>query len=265
MDWLTALILGIVQGLTEFLPVSSSGHLEMARALLGENKLPEENLALTVWLHGGTALATLVVFRKDIGAIVTGALKKRGAEQRRYVAMIALSMVPAVVVGLGWEEQLSQLFAGHLLLVGSCLLFTAVLLYWAHVAHRREGQLAPWKALIVGIAQAIAILPGVSRSGATIGASLLLGINRNEAARFSFLMVVPLILGKMARDLLNMGTEPGATTMNLPILIGFLAALLVGIGACLWMIRLVQHSKLSWFALYCALVGTTAIVIDLAS
>lgn len=198
-----AIILGIIQGLTEFLPVSSSGHLELANALLKNNQLGEENMQMTVVLHFATALSTLVVFRKDVGEILSGLFDRSDHTQLHFSLKIILSMIPAAVIGVAFDDVLDQLFTGNILLIGAMLLVTALLLFLADKA-KSTGKSVSWTdAFIIGIAQAIAILPGISRSGATISTSVLLQIDRSKAARFSFLMVVPLILGKMAKDLLD--------------------------------------------------------------
>lgn len=257
MSILEAIILGIVQGLTEFLPVSSSGHIELAKSLLGQD-LGEQNMLMTVTLHAATALSTIVVFRKEVQQIFTGLLQFKNNEQFMFSLKIIVSMIPAVIVGLTMEDAIDSLFDGNLLLVGSMLLVTAILLILADRAKHTNKPVGFKSAIIVGIAQAIAILPGISRSGATISTSVLLGIDRNRAARFSFLMVVPLILGKMAKDILDgafleQGVQIGALS------IGFIAAFFSGMVACTWMIALVQKSKLSWFAIYCVVVGLLAI------
>lgn len=253
MDFWSALLLGIVQGVTEFLPVSSSGHLELAKVMLGET-VQEEGLLFTIILHTATALSTLIVFRKDIGELLTGLLEFKNNESWRFALLIIVSMVPAAIVGLFLEDQIARLFDGNLLLVGGALLVTALLLRLADRPFVGEYSLNTKNAIIIGLAQAIAILPGISRSGSTIATAVLLGIDREKAARFSFLMVIPLIVGSMLKSILD---YDGATTeiSVLPLAVGFLAALLTGIVACRWMIALVKRSQLSYFALYCLLVG----------
>ncbi|WP_291778233.1 undecaprenyl-diphosphate phosphatase [Cecembia sp.] len=258
MEIIDALILGIVQGLTEFLPVSSSGHLELGAALLGSDKLPEESLMFTVVLHFATALATLLVFRKDIAEILTGLIKREWNEETQFSSKIILSMVPAVIVGLFFEEKLEQFFGGKIVFVGSMLLVTALLLFLADKAKNTDRGVSFPNAIIVGLAQAVAMLPGISRSGATISASVLLGIDKNKAARFSFLMVVPLIFGKIAKDLLDGGLVFSEDTFGY-LAVGFIAAFISGYFACVWMIALVRKSKLTYFAIYCTIVGLIAI------
>jgi undecaprenyl-diphosphatase len=195
LETLDAIILGIIQGLTEFLPVSSSGHLELGKAILGDESIPEESLLFTVVLHFATALSTLVVFRKDVAEIIGGLLKFKNNEETRFSIKIIISMIPAVLVGLFFEEQLEQLFGGNILLVGAMLIVTAILLYFADKAKNTEKNVSQSNAFVIGIAQAIAMIPGISRSGATISTSVLLGNDKTKAARFSFLMVVPLRFG----------------------------------------------------------------------
>ncbi|MCE7056731.1 undecaprenyl-diphosphate phosphatase [Algoriphagus sp. AGSA1] len=262
MEIIDAIILGIIQGLTEFLPVSSSGHLELGKAILGENKMPAEGLMFTVVVHFATALSTIVVFRKDIGEILGGLFRFQWNEETQFVTKIILSMIPAAIVGLVFEEQLETLFGGQIVFVGCMLILTAVLLYLADRAKFTNQPVTFWQAIIVGVAQAIAILPGISRSGATISTSVLLGIDKGKAARFSFLMVVPLILGKIAKDIL--GGDLSMETEGFGYLsAGFLAAFIAGIIACTWMIKLVRNSKLSYFSIYCLIVGIIAIVAGL--
>ena len=203
MEIIDAIILGIIQGLTEFLPVSSSGHLEIGKAILGDNSVPKESLLFTVVLHFATALSTMVIFRKDILLIIKGVLKFEWNEDLQFISKIALSMVPAVIVGVFFEEELEQLFNGNILLVGCMLIVTAVLLFLADKAKDTQKKVSFSNAFVIGISQAIAMLPGISRSGATISTSVLLGNDKTKAARFSFLMVVPLIFGKIAKDLFD--------------------------------------------------------------
>ena len=258
MDGLDALILGIIQGLTEFLPVSSSGHLELGKAILGANSIPKESLLFTVVLHFATALSTLVVFKNDVLDIIRGILKFQWNEELQFVVKIALSMVPAAMVGLYLEEELEQLFGGQILLVGCMLVVTAILLLCADRAKNTNKGVSFSNAFLIGIAQAIAILPGISRSGATISTSVILGNDKTKAARFSFLMVIPLIFGKIAKDLLSGDiTYDSANFSSLGI--GFIAAFVSGLFACTWMIALVKRSKLSYFAIYCMVVGVIAI------
>ena len=259
MDIFDAVILGIIQGLTEFLPVSSSGHLELGKAILGDTSVPEESLLFTVVLHFATALSTIVVFRKDILEIIGGLLSFKWNEETQFSLKIIVSMIPAVLVGLLFEEQLEALFGGNILFVGFMLLITALLLWLADKAKNTGKKVSYSNAFVIGVAQAIAMLPGISRSGATISTSVLLGNDKTKAARFSFLMVVPLIFGKIAKDLLSGELTQSSADFSI-LAVGFVAAFLAGLVACTWMIALVKKSKLSWFAVYCFVVGLAAII-----
>ena len=203
MTFFEAIVLGIVQGLTEFLPVSSSGHLELTKAIVGDSSVPEESLMMTVLLHAATALSTIVIFRKDIKELIVGLFQFKNNKEFEYSLKIILSMIPAVALGILFEEEMKTLFGGQILLVGLMLVATGTLLFLADKAKNTLKDVSTSNALVIGIAQAIAILPGISRSGGTISASVLLGIDRQKAARFSFLMVVPLILGKMGKDIFS--------------------------------------------------------------
>jgi len=259
LDLLDAVILGIIQGLTEFLPVSSSGHLELGKSILGDTSVREESLLFTVVLHFATALSTLVIFRKDVFEILKGLFSFKWNEETQFSLKIIISMLPAVIVGLLFEEQLEALFGDNILVVGFMLIITALLLWLADKAKDTGKKVSYSNAFIIGVAQAIAMLPGISRSGATISTSVLLGNDKTKAARFSFLMVVPLIFGKIAKDLL--GGELTSTSTDLTALaVGFIAAFIAGLVACTGMISLVKKSKLSWFAIYCFVVGIAAII-----
>ena len=262
MDAIDSIILGIIQGLTEFLPVSSSGHLELAKAILGNNSLPKESLIFTVTLHFATALSTMVVFRKDILSILKGVLKFQWNDDLQFISKIVVSMIPAVIIGLFFEEQFEALFNANILLVGCMLIVTGILLFLADKAKNTNKKVSFKNAFLIGISQAIAMIPGISRSGATISTSVLLGNDKTKAARFSFLMVIPLIFGKIAKDILsgNISME----NQNITALsVGFIAAFVAGLFACTWMIALVRKSKLSYFAIYCLIVGTIAMVFSL--
>ena len=258
MGWFEAVILGIIQGLTEFLPVSSSGHLEIAKFIFGGNTVPAQSMLMTVVLHGATALSTLVVFRKEVIQIFKGLFQFKWNEETIFSLKIVISMIPAVFVGLYYNDLLESMFDGQLLLVGAMLLVTAVLLVFADRAKTTNKEVGYFESIVIGIAQAIAILPGISRSGATISTSVLLKIDRSEAARFSFLMVVPLILGKMAQDILS-GEISVDSSMVFPLSLGFIMAFITGVLACTWMIKLVKNAKLSYFGIYCAIVGLITI------
>jgi undecaprenyl-diphosphatase len=266
MEAIDAIILGIIQGFTEFLPVSSSGHLELGKAILGDTSTADESLLFTVVLHFATALSTIVVFRKDIWTLLKGLFEFKWNEETQFVSKIVISMIPVVIVGLLLEDFLksllvkNSLFEGYtpVIFVGFTLLCTAVLLWLADKAKDTEKKVSILDSLLIGISQAIATLPGISRSGSTISTSVLLGNDKSKAARFSFLMVIPVIFGLIAKDL--MSGEITSNTENLGTLsIGFAAAFISGLIACSWMIKLVKKSKLSYFAIYCLVVGLIAI------
>lgn len=258
MEIIDAIILGIIQGLTEFLPVSSSGHLELGKAILGADSLPEESLLFTVILHFATALSTLLVFRKDVGEILKGLFQFKWNEETQFSLKIIISMIPAALIGFFLQDFLEVFFDGAIIIVGIMLLITAVLLYLADLAKTTEKGVSYRSAFVIGMAQAVAILPGISRSGATISAAVLLGVDKTKSARFSFLMVVPLILGKVAKDILS-GDISFVGDQAAAMGVGFLAAFVTGIAACTWMIKLVKQSKLTYFAIYCLVVGLIAI------
>lgn len=257
MEIIKALILGIVQGLTEFLPVSSSGHLEITKWLFNDDSLAQESLLMTVVVHAATALATLVVFRKEVGEILADLFRFEWNEGTKFSMLIILSMIPAALVGILFDDLLEALFDRQIVLVALMLLVTAALLWLADRAKTSEKTVNWRDAFLVGVAQAVAILPGISRSGATIATSVLLGIDRDRAARFSFLMVVPLILGKMAKDLLE--GDLTATEQPLALSVAFVSAFFTGIMACLWMIKLVRQAKLRYFSYYCIAVAVLAL------
>ena len=259
MNSLEAVVLGIIQGLTEFLPVSSSGHLELTKVILGDSSVPEESLAFTVVLHFATALSTVVIFRKEVLEIFKGLFQFKWNEETQFSTKIIISMIPAVFVGLLFEEEIASLFGGQIMLVGFMLFVTGLLLLLADRAKDTTKNVSFLNALIVGVSQAIAILPGISRSGATISTSVLLGIDRTKAARFSFLMVVPLNVGKMLKDVAG-GEFQLSASEALPLIVGFVAAFVSGLLACKWMIALVKKSKLTYFAIYCTIVGAIAVI-----
>jgi len=262
MDVLDAIILGIIQGLTEFLPVSSSGHLEIGKVILGESTVPEESMLLTVILHAATALSTIVIFRKDILEILKGFFQFKWNEEFQFSLKIILSMIPAAFIGVLFNDEIEALFSGNLTLVGAMLLITGLLLLLADKAKNTDKKVSFKSAFIIGISQAIAIMPGISRSGATISTSVMLGVDREKSARFSFLMVVPLILGKMAKDILS-GEISYSSSSIIPLSAGFIAAFITGLFACTWMISLVKKSKLTWFAIYCFVVGIISLTYTL--
>lgn len=262
MSEIEAIILGIIQGLTEFLPVSSSGHLELAKFIMGDDSLPKESMLMTVVLHFATALSTVVIFRKEILEILQGLFQFKWNEEFRFSLKIIISMIPAAVIGVTFNDQLEVFFSGKILLVGCLLLLTGALLFLADKAKNTTKTVGFGHSLIIGISQAIAILPGISRSGATISTSVLLGIDREKAARFSFLMVVPLIFGKIAKDAMS-DEFLSSSISTLSLSLGFIFAFATGLLACTWMIKLVKSSKLSYFSIYCFAIGTIAIIYSL--
>jgi undecaprenyl-diphosphatase len=258
MDWLQALILGLLQGLAEFLPISSSGHLEIGHKLLGVRA--EENLSFTVLVHGATVLSTIVIFYKEIGKLITGLFCFHWNDETKYILKIALSMIPVLVIGLLFEDQIESLFTGSLILVGAMLLVTAGLLAFTHFARDQGRKIHYLDAILIGIAQAVAVLPGISRSGATISTALLLGNMKKDAARFSFLMVLLPIIGANTLKLMDKDGGFARSAEPLPLVVGFLAAFISGLLACRWMLSIVQKGKLTWFALYCFIIGSIAII-----
>ena len=260
MSILQAIILGIIQGLTEFLPVSSSGHLELGKAMFDLHLDGADSLTFDVIVHSGTALSTIVVFRKDIANIIKGLIKFKWNEEWKFAVNILISMVPAAFIGLLFQDQIEFLFENQILLVGGMLIITGLLLFLADKAKRSDRKVKKMDAVIIGISQAIAILPGISRSGATISTSVLLGIDREKAARFSFLMVLPLIIGKSLLDLKAIYQGDLSTNgIGTPqLLVGFIFAFVAGLLACTWMINLVKKAKLHGFAYYCFAVGIAA-------
>ena len=259
MDWIEAFILGVIQGLTEFLPVSSSGHLELAKLILPSQYTGESSMLMTVVLHFATALSTVVIFRKELLQIIKGLLQFQWNDASKFSVKIIISMIPAALVGVFFDDIIESFFNGAVLLVGSMLLVTGGLLFLADKTKNTTKEVSFGHSIIIGISQAIAILPGISRSGATIGTSVLLGIDREKAARFSFLMVVPLIFGKIAKDVLS--DKFSLESIDIASLsIGFLAAFITGLIACTWMISLVKKSKLVYFSFYCFIVGTAAVI-----
>ncbi len=259
MDYLDSLILGIIQGLTEFLPVSSSGHLELGKSILGDNSLPKESMIFTVVLHFATALSTIVVFIKDIIEIIKELLKFEWNSNTQFIFKIIISMLPAALIGVFFETELESLFSNNIVLVGAMLIITGLLLILADRAQNTSKNVSFKNAFTVGVAQAVAILPGISRSGATISTAVLLGIDKTKAARFSFLMVIPLIFGKIFKDIFS-GELSYENAQITSLGIGFIAAFVSGLLACTWMIRLVKNSQLKYFAYYCAVVGIIAIL-----
>ena len=262
MSALESLILGIIQGLTEFLPVSSSGHLELAKAVFGYDYVQKQSLLITLNLHVATAMSTVFVFRKDIWLIFSDVFSFRKGESLDLSMKILISMIPAILIGLFFEDFISSLFDGKVLLVGIMLTITAILLYLADQINENNNTIGFKNAFLIGLMQAVAIIPGVSRSGATIALAVFLKINRDKAARFSFLMVIPLIFGSMAKSLLE-GNMFDESLNIMPLVIGFLSAFITGIFACKWMVTLVKKSQLKYFSFYCMIIGLISITYSL--
>ena len=257
MDTLQAILLGIVQGITEFLPVSSSGHLQIAKELLGVEL--ENNITFDVTLHAATVLSTIVVLWQELWRLVKGCFSRRFTEEQAYVLKVILSMIPAGVVGVFFADQIEALFSS-LWFVGLMLLLTAALLSFAYYAKpRQKSEISYRDAFIIGIAQAAATMPGLSRSGSTIATGLLLGNEKSSVAHFSFIMVIPVILGKMLLDILS-GEMAAIAVPTEALVSGFLAAFISGALACKFMIEIVKRGKLIWFALYCAIVGLICLI-----
>jgi len=260
MDWLEALILGLIQGLTEFLPVSSSGHLELGKAILGTDV--QDSLRFTVVVHGATVLSTIFVFNKDLWQLLKGLFAFRWNDETKYIFRILISMLPVALIGVFFKDEVKEFFSGgNVVFVGSMLLITSLLLASTYIVKQGDKKISVLSAFIIGIAQAFAVLPGISRSGATIATGLLLGNKRVLIAKFSFLMVLIPIIGENLLDLFsgNMASESGSGGIT-PLLIGFFAAFISGLIACKWMIRIVKKGKLIYFAIYCFLVGIIAIL-----
>jgi len=260
MDTLQSLILGIVQGLTEYLPISSSGHLAIGSALFGVEA--DDNLAFTIAVHVATVLSTLVVLRKEVTWIFRGAFSRELNEQNRYLIAILIAIIPVAVVGLFFRDAVEEVFGSGLLIVGTMLMVTALLLTFAYYATPRKKERISYKdAFIIGLSQALAVLPGLSRSGTTIATGLLLGNKKETLAQFSFFIVIPPVLGEMLLDILKMAKGEAAFggIGFVPLLVGFVAAFVSGCIACRWMIDIVKKGKLVWFAIYCAAAGLLTI------
>ncbi len=258
-----AIILGIVQGLTEFLPVSSSGHIELGSVLLRlESK---ENLLFSIAVHAATALSTIVIFRHELWSLTTNVLKFQWNDETKWSAKIILSMIPVGVIGVLFEDEITQLFSGRVVLVGSMLIVTGSLLSFTYFNKEHNKEINYLSAFIIGIAQSIAIMPGISRSGATIATALLLKVRREEAAKFSFIMVLIPIMGASLLKIKDFVDNP-QLSMDIPaisLIGGFIAAFISGLIACRWMINIVKNGKLIYFAIYCFLIGSIAIISQL--
>ena len=264
MSWIQALILGLIQGLTEYLPVSSSGHLAIGQALFGLED-GEANLTFTVLLHIATVLSTVVILWSEIVWIIKDLFKWKWNEGTQYVVNILISMIPVAIVGLFFKDKIEEVFGSGLLIVGIMLIVTATLLTFSYFAKPRQKEhISPVHAFVIGIAQACAVMPGLSRSGSTIATGLLLGNKKEKLAQFSFLMVIPPILGEALldiKDIFEVGFSEAMSGLSpAAALVGFLAAFISGCFACKWMINIVKKGKLIWFAVYCFIVGGIAII-----
>lgn len=259
MDTLQAILLGIVQGITEFLPVSSSGHLQIAKELLGVRL--EENLSFDVTLHAATVLSTIVVLWPEVRHLLRGLFRKGMNEEKSYILKLLLSMIPIGIVGFAFKDQLNDLLESRAILavVGTMLLLTAALLAFAYYAKPRQKERISYRdAFLIGLAQACAAMPGLSRSGSTIATGLLLGNKKAAVAQFSFLMVLAPIMGETLLEMLDGGLT--ASVGTLPLAAGFLASFLTGCAACKFMIEVVKRGRLIWFAIYCALAGVVSLL-----
>lgn len=262
MSWFEALILGLLQGFTEYLPVSSSGHLEIGNALFGTSGA--DNLMFGIVVHAATVLSTLVVLWPEINKLLRGLFRFTYNEETVYLLKIGVSMIPVLIVGLFFKDSVEKMFGNGLLLVGIMLVVTALLLTFSFVAKPRQREtISWWNAFLIGLSQAVAVLPGLSRSGATIATGLLLGNKKEHVAKFSFLMVIIPILGEAFLELVSGDMADTATIPTASLVVAFVAAFVSGTIACKWMLTLVQKGKLIWFALYCALLGISTVVYSL--
>ena len=257
MSWFEGIILGLIQGLTEFLPVSSSGHLAIAKALFG---IETGDLAFEIAVHAATVLSVVVAFWSDIVALFKGLFKFKYNAETRYILMICLSMIPIFIVGVFFKDQVEAIFGGGLTVIGCALLVTALLLALSQTIKPKQKDLGYGSALIMGLAQAVAVIPGLSRSGTTIATGLLCGVKRDQVTRFSFLMVLVPILGEAFLSLVG-GDFAESSAGAVPLLLGFVTAFASGLLACKMMIAMVKKASLGWFAAYCAIVGILCIVL----
>ena len=260
MNEIDAIILGVIQGLTEFLPVSSSGHLEITRELLDTNQLPSDNLLMTSVLHFATALSTILVFRKDIYDLIKGLFDKENKTSKSYVIKILIAIVPAGLVGFLLSDEIEFLFSGNMTLVGIMLIITGTLLFLTKILKTKNFKISKVHALIIGLSQAFAVIPGISRSGATICTSLFLGNNKSEAAKFSFLIVIPVIFGAILKDVLSGDIFDNEIKISI-LIIGFISSFLTGFLACKLMLKIVANNNLIYFSFYCFLLGIISIFI----
>ena len=259
MELIESLILGVVQGLTEFLPVSSSGHLELGKNIMGNKLILRESILFTMVLHFATAISTIIVFHKDVTEILRDLFKLKSNSNTQFVYKIIISMIPAVIIGFFLESLINSMFSSNIAFVGSMLIVTALLLMAGDRYNQGKKRIDNKIAFLIGISQAFALIPGISRSGATIATALVLGVDKANAAKFSFLMVLPIIFGKVIYDISFVGFNYDETQLQM-LGIGFIAAFLSGLIACKWMISLVKNSQLKFFALYCTILGVSSIL-----
>jgi len=258
MNWFEALLLGLIQGLTEFLPVSSSGHLELGKVLLGVNA--EKSLIFTVVVHGATVLSTIIIFYKDISELFKGLFSFKWNDNNKYIVKLIISMIPVMILGFFFKEEIEGFFTGNLLFVGSMLIVTSLLLASTYLPKSNLRKITFIDSFIIGIAQALAVLPGISRSGATISTGLLLGNKKIVMAKFSFLMVLVPILGANLLDVFSGEMSSQTSVGVVPLIVGFFAAFISGLFACKWMIGIVKKGSLIYFSIYCFIIGVLAII-----
>jgi undecaprenyl-diphosphatase len=259
MSWIEALILGLLQGLTEFLPVSSSGHLELGGVLFGMQD-PDAFFTFNILVHGATFMSVVVVFWKDIRELIVNFFRFQWNAETKFVLLLLVSAFPVAIIGLLFEEQIESLFSGRIVLVGFMLLVTATLLFLTRFAPKNNKDINLKSALIIGLAQTIAVMPGISRSGATISTALYLGIERGKAIRFSFLMVLIPVFGANFLKIMKMSGDTALVNIDTtPLIIGTLAAFIAGLAACKWMLSIVRKGNIAWFSIYCLIIGLIAI------
>lgn len=258
MNWFEALLLGLVQGLTEFLPVSSSGHLELGKVILGVDA--EKSLIFTVVVHGATVLSTIIIFYKDIRELFKGLFLFKWDDNNKYIVKLIISMIPVIILGLFFKEEIEKFFTGNLMFVGSMLIVTSLLLALTYLPKSNLRKISFVDSFIIGIAQALAVLPGISRSGATISTGLLLGNKKVVMAKFSFLMVLVPILGANLKDIFSGEMASQTSVGAVPLIVGFFTAFISGLLACKWMIGIVKKGNLIYFSIYCFIIGILAII-----
>ncbi len=258
MNYLLSLLLGIIQGITEFLPVSSSAHLQLINHFFNFLNKSEDNFMLTIVVHFATCLSTILIFKKKIKQTVNNIMYTKINDSHTFVYFIFISMLPAAIVGFYLDQIIKLLFSGNIFLIGLMLIFNCLILLIADYCKEGEKELNTIRALLIGVSQAVGIIPGISRSGITISTSILLGIKRSEASTFSFLMVIPLIIGSIIKTIIDQETINSNVDFSI-LTIGFLGAFFTGIIACKWMLHIVENFKLKYFSFYCLLVGSIAL------